>query len=180
MFYESDLRRWLALNYPSLKLHMNPAGRQGIWQEDTHWVLYEPETPGVEPFCYLKTGHSLVFEIDRTVRLFGGWIKDEIYRRDPRLWKNPANAYHEAYRLSHKADADLEARRAHARESGRKTWDAVKKNDRLMNRIARHMERGDMLKAGRELSLENLYRNAYLENPKELRSKDFWKATRGS
>lgn len=193
MFTERDCRRWLAEDYPSLFLRRGQNDRMGIWQMDKYWksfrvggnVMEDEDGPfefGGYEFGYLQVGYSLVFEITPAVsggRLFGGWIKDEVQRRDPRLWHNPGNAFHEAYIASRKADKELEERTRDRRESGEAMWKAVKTNHKLMNRIAKHMERGDMLRAGRELSLEELYRNATLENPKEMRSKHFAKAALG-
>lgn len=180
MFYERDCRRWLAERYPSLKLREGQNSRLGIWQDTPFWDVYDSDCEGTfrlgEPieFGYINTGSALVFEI--VGRVFGGWIKDEIQKRDPSLWHNPGNLYHDAFLMSLKAESEVDERRRARRESGAEMWKAVRKNDGLMNRIAKHMAAGDMLKAGRELSLENLARNAYIANPSEMRSKDFHKA----
>jgi hypothetical protein len=174
MMHESDVRRWLAEHYPQLSLHAGPGGRYGVWQDDTRFDTYECRN-GFE-FGYLVTGRSLVFDI--THRIPGGWICDEVLKRDPRLWQNPGNMYHEAFLLSQEAERNKDRRDAYTRERGEKTWEAMKRNEKLMNRVFSKIQRGDMKGAAREFTLEELYKNAVKENPREMRDRQFWRAVK--
>lgn len=169
---EKEIRLWLRNNYPQLSLRRGPNGRFGIWQENVSYDVYELSDG--DSIAYQKIGYNLVFAIE--CRLLGGWVKDEIQRRDPRLWHRPGNAFHDAFLASKEAEREYEKRCAARRESGENMWKVVKHNDALMNRIARRMAIGDLKGAARELSPEQLFRNAKIENPRELRSRDFWKA----
>lgn len=170
---EKEINAWLRNYYPQLVLRPMPNGGYGIWQEDRRFVEYEYQGGD---FAAVETGHSIVFDI--RCRLLGGWIKDEVQKRDPRLWSNPGNFYHDGYLLSKIAEDNHTKRIAEQSEATRKQWDALRKSRTLMNRVFKKMEAGDMTGAAKEFSLEELCRNAYLDRPKELRGKDFWKAVR--
>jgi len=170
---DKEINRWLSEYYPTLQLRRMPQGGFGIWQEDRRVHSYEWN--GFE-FGVVEIGRSIVFDIRN--RLLGGWIKDEIQKRDPRLWQNPGNFYHDGYLLSKIAEDNHKKRKAATAASGLAQWEACKKNEKLMNRVFKRMESGDMSGAAKEFSLEEMCKNAYLERPGELRSKDFWRAVR--
>src|SRR4051794_5778861 len=99
---ERELRRWLAERYPQLSLRRMPDGGWGIWQEDPRYDVYEMADG--QKFAYVAIGRSIVFDIRN--RLLGGWVCDEIVKRDPRYWANEGNHYHDAYLASKRAEAE--------------------------------------------------------------------------
>lgn len=161
-----QINRWLEENYPSLRVRQDARFRWALWQKETQVVV--GRVASGEEFFYTENAWSVVFPIDN--RIPGEWILDEVLKRDPRLWHNEGNMFHDAFLLSQAAEADREKRAKHAQESGMRMWEACKQNKNLMNRVAKKMERGDMVGAYQEFSLESLFMNAYIENPKETRA----------
>ena len=199
MMDEHELRGWLRENYPMLRLRSMPDGGWGIWQVDKRYERYDitkfsrPETltparsaleaagivfeDEIDTIILSRHGYSIVFPIQN--RIIGGWVKDEVTKRDPRLFTNEGNVFFEAYRNSLAVSDDTAKRQKKKAESGLEMWKGVRKNEALMNRIAKKMARGDLNGASRELSLENLAYNAYIENPHEMKNPDFKRAVIG-
>lgn len=173
MFSDYELKRWLAANYPDLRFKRWSNGSWSIMQiaEQTELIEMSPEW-AYDGVGYKVYGECEVFTVKN--RFIGGWVCDEIIKRDPRLWRNEGNLYNESFALSVEAKLNKEARDSTWRKSGEKAWDVIKRNENLMNRISRHMENGNYNAAANEVSLESLYKRATIENPKEMRSKDFW------
>ena len=172
-----ELQRWLDDEYPDLRVFQWPSGRWSIEQEFPEVVVYELDfSYAYDGIAYKEIGWQPVIEARN--RMVGSWVCDELRRRDPRGAHNPHNLFHQAYLLSKKAEAEHEQNNKSAQDSARASWDIVSRSPALLNRIAAHMDRGDTNAAMKELSLEELYRNALKENPKELRSKDFWRSVK--
>ncbi len=160
-------------NYPNLKLKRFENGSWSIMQiiPETMTVDLPPEFE-YDGIAWTEYGQAEVFNCKN--RLIGGWVCDEIIKRDPRLWRNEGNLYNESFKLSIEAKLNKEARDQEWRKSGETAWDIVKRNEGLMNRIAGHMEVGNYHAAANEVTMESLFKAAVKENPKEMRSKDFW------
>ena len=173
MWSDQELEKWLVDRYPDLRLKRWRDGSWSIMQ-----VVAEPMVQELSPewaydgVAWTEYGQCEVFNAKN--RLIGGWVCDEIIKRDPRLWRNEGNLYNESFRLSVEAKLNKEMRDTAWRKSGETAWDVIKRNENLMNRIAGHMENGNYNAAANEVSMETLFKRAVKENPKELRSKDFW------
>jgi hypothetical protein len=177
MMHPSDVQDWLTAYYPGLYLRQSPRGDWAVWQADDTIQAFEiedRETGETMTIGHVVRGYGVIFPIRG--RIPGGWVCDDVQRRDPRLWQNEGNFYHEAYLASKQAEIEKEKRDKAHKESAASMWKAIRKNDGLMNRIAYKMEKGDLNGACDELSPEGLFRAAALANPKEMRSRDFHRA----
>lgn len=159
---ERDINLWLEENYPTLSLRPMRHGGWGVWQSAPRYEHYEFEG---ETLTYRTDEMSVVFPIKN--RIIGSWVCDEVMKRDPRLWHNEGNMFHDAFLNSKKIERAAETRRAAAQASGQRMWEACRRNDRLMGRVAQRMEQGDMVGAYQQFSLESLFMHAYKDNPKE-------------
>jgi hypothetical protein len=170
-----ELQSWLDGEYPDLRVFRWPSGRWTIEQEFPEICAMELDPSfAYDGIAYKEIGWQPVFEAKN--KLVGGWVCDELRKRDPRLAHNPGNYYHAAYILSKNAEKEGDQRTAYAQESARASWDIVQRSPALLNRMAQHLERGDTKAALNELSLEQLYRHAHKEAPAELRSRHFWRS----
>lgn len=170
-----ELQKWFDENYPDLRVRQYRSGAWCIEQrEDFVEVMPLDFSYEYDGFAYKEEGWRLVFEVKN--RLVGGWVCDEIIKRDPKLAANEGNMYHQAYLASLEAEEEFHKRNADAKESAEKSWDIVRRSPALMDRISSHLERGDTEAACKEVSPEMLFKHALRENPAELRRKDFWKA----
>lgn len=180
-----DVQRWLnASPYHDCIIKTFDNGRWGIYQAAKKLITYaltddDPEEifDTGDTLAVVHVGYQCVFKVEN--RLPGSWIIDEMYRRDPRLMHNPGNHYHQAFAASCEAEANHAREQEELRKSGLKAWETVKKSKSTMEAIAKRLEVGDTEGAAYELSLEGMCRRAMLANPKELRSKDFWKRVNG-
>lgn len=171
----AELDAWLQENYPEITFLEFRNGAIGIMQmiqEKRYQELpIEYDIPSIN---YFETGLMQIFDIKN--RLIGGWICDEIRKRDPKLVRNEGNMYNEMFKESFMAGINKAARDQAWKDSAMAQWDCVRRNEGLMNRIYRHLENGNTHAACEEVSLEKLYKNALIENPAELRRKEFWRA----
>lgn len=171
MFTEKNFRRWLQITYPDLSFQKLADGAYGVYQEEHQWIAYEFNRFS---FCSLDVGYSSVFVVRN--RLFGGWIKDEVQSRDPKLKHNEGNVFHVAYKESLAASEDKGKRDSFAKSSASEGWDIIKRNPALMERIGKKLKKGDHEGAAKEVSLGEIAKNAYLENPSEMKNKSFIKS----
>jgi len=175
MWSFAELQRWLDNNYPMLRIKQWPAGDWSIIQLiPTIQIAELPPWFEMESMAWIEYGKTEILRVRN--RLLGGWVCDEIVKRDPKLWRNEGNQYHEGFQESFKAHYEKQQRDHHWKQSALEAWEVVRRNEGLMNRIAAKMERGDIDGAAREVTLESMFHAAMKENPTELRRKDFWKA----
>lgn len=168
MFNAYDVKKWLRINYPELSFQTLAEGAYGIYQENYQWIGYDYK--GFE-FYNLDVGYSNIF-ITRN-RLIGSWIKDEVQSRDPHLKHNEGNVYYQAYKMSLEASKDKDKRDNFAKSSGETSWDIVKRNPALMERIGKKLKKGDAEGAAKEVSVLEIAKNAAIENPSEMRNQSF-------
>lgn len=172
MWCDEELQSWMNENYPDLKLKRWRDGAWSIMQVVPEVMTMELDFSfAFDGIAWIEYGQCEVFTIKN--RFVGGWVCDEIIKRDPKLWHNEGNLYNESFQLSIEAKLNKEARDGQWKKSGETAWDICKRNPALMDRISGHMAKGNYNAAANEVSLESLYMNAYRENPKEVRSKDF-------
>lgn len=180
-----EINTWLASYYPELELRRMYGGAYGVHQRVKRWTVYDmtptpecyyqlPNGKVIDGIAFPEVGYSCLFDTRR--QMLGWWVCEEVMRRDPRLAYREGNYFHQAFLQSYYAEQERERSAATARESGLRSWEIVKRNEKLMGRISDHMTRGRMDLAVQELSPEQLLRSARREKPSEIRSKDFWRS----
>lgn len=170
-----ELQRWLSDNYPDLRVRRYKSGAWCI-EQMVDIVEHMPLDFSYEfdGFGYKVPSATLVFEYKN--RMVGGWVCDEIVKRDPKLAMNEGNYFHQAYLASFEAEKEHAQKTKDSQESGTRMWEIVQRNPALMERISGHLARGDTEAACKEVSPEVMFKNALKENPAELRRKDFWRS----
>jgi hypothetical protein len=123
--------------------------------------------------AWMEPASSLVFDVRN--RLVGGWVCDELVKRDPKLAHNPGNMFHEAYKMSFLAEQEHEQMKKDSQQSALSMWETARRNPALMERLTERLAAGDP-NAWQELSPETMFKHALRENPAELRRKDFWRS----
>jgi len=168
---DREIKQWLNRNYPELRFRRLQNGAWGIYQERRQWSEYD-----FHGFVFknLEIGFNPVF-VERN-RLAGGWIKDEVQKRDPKLMHNEGNVFHQAWRESLGKDNDKANRDNFAKSRGVEAWNTIKKNPKVLNRIYKSLQKGDTQQAAKEVTLEEMAKNAYLENPTKMKDPGFKRA----
>jgi hypothetical protein len=170
----AELQDWLDENYPDLRVRQL---REGAWcieqMVDMVQTIDLDFSFDIDGFAYKEPASSLVFEVRN--RMVGGWVCDELRRRDPRLAHNEGNMFHEAYKASFAAEFEHEKLKQATQQSGLNMWETAKRNPALMERLMSRMAAGDQ-NAWQELSPETMMKHAMRERPSELKSKDYWRS----
>lgn len=170
----AELQDWLDENYPDLRVRQL---REGAWciEQMVDMVGFINLDPSydIDGFGYKEPAATLVFDVRN--RMVGGWVCDELRRRDPKLAHNEGNMFHEAYKASFAAESEHEKLKQETRQSGLSMWETAKRNPALMERLMSRMAAGDQ-NAWQELSPETMMKHAMRERPSELKSKDYWRS----
>jgi hypothetical protein len=169
-----ELNKWFACNYPDIRARKL---KEGAWcvEQMVDIVEHMPLnfTYEYDGFGYKVPAATLLFEVKN--RFVGGWVCDEIIRRDPKLAHNEGNMFHEAYKASFAADEEHKQMNKDHQDSALSMWETARRNPALMERITDHLACGNTDAACKELSPEVMFKHALKESPSELRRKDYWR-----